>query len=77
MHEKETLSSLINRLMSVCSKTPYIECHVNEEDKIAVILKVVLMEYNQIVMVLKEKEPIPSLESIINSLKEEDNKISI
>ena len=68
MHEKETLSSLINRLMSVCSQLLYIECHVDEEDKIAVILKALSTKYNQIIMVLKEKDPIPYLESIINSL---------
>ena len=76
MHEKQTLSSLINTLMSVCSQLSYIECHVDEEDKIVVVFKALPMEYNQIVMVLKEKESIPSSESIISSLQEEDKKIS-
>ena len=75
MHEKESLSSLVNRLMSICSQLTYIESPVEEEDKIAVLLKALPKEYNQIVTVLKEKEPIPSLESVINSLQEEDKKI--
>ena len=55
MHEKETLSSLINRLMSVCSQLSYIKCHVDEEDKIALVLKALPTKYNQIVIVLKRR----------------------
>ena len=74
MHEKESLSSLVNRLV-ICSQLTYIESPVEEEDKIAVLLKDLPKEYNQIVTILKEKEPIPSLESVINSLQEEYKKI--
>ena len=39
MHEKESLSSLVNRLMSICSQLTYIESPLEEEDKIEVLLK--------------------------------------
>ena len=69
MHEGEGLSSLINRLKSICTQLSYIECNIEEDDKIAVLLKSLPLQYDNIVTVLKEKEPIPSLESIINSLQ--------
>ena len=74
MHENEGLSSLINRLKSICTQLSYIECNIEEDDKIAVLLKSLPLQYDNIVTVLKEKEPIPSLESIINSLQEEERK---
>ena len=74
MHENESLSSLVNRLKSICTQLSYIECNIDKDDKIAVLLKSLPMQFENIVTVLKEKEPIPSLESIIHSLQEEDNK---
>lgn len=76
MQHNETLSSLINRLKSICTQLSYVECIIDEEDKIALLLKALPIEYDNIVTVLKEKEPIPSLESIIHSLQEEDHKHS-
>lgn len=61
--------------MSICSQLTHIECHAEEEDKIVVLLKSLPKEYKQIVTVLKEKDPIPSLESVINSLQEEEKKL--
>lgn len=58
--------------MSICSQLSYIECNIEEEDKIAVLLKALPQDYKEIVTVLKEKEPIPSFESVVNSLHEED-----
>lgn len=74
MQEGEGLSSLVNRLKSICTQLSYIECNIEEEDKIAVLLKSLPLSYDNIVTVLKEKEPIPSLESIVNSLQEEEKK---
>ena len=51
----------MNRLMSTCTQLRYIQINVEEEDKIAVLLKALPKEYIQIVTILKEKEPIPSL----------------
>ena len=76
MGQDEDLSSLINRLKSICTQLVYIQSPVEEEDQIAVLLKALPQEYDQIVTVLKEKDPIPSLESVINSLQEEDKKIN-
>lgn len=74
MQEGESLSSLVNRLKSICTQLSYIECNIEEEDKIAVLLKSLPLPYDNIVTVLKEKEPIPSLESIVNSLQEQEKK---
>lgn len=74
MHENETLSSVVNRLKSICTQLTYIGCNIDEDDKIAILLKAMPMQYENIVTVLKEKEPIPSLESIVHSLQEEENK---
>ena len=74
MHDNETLSSVVNRLKSICTQLSHIECNIDEDDKIAILLKSLPMQYENIVTVLKEKEPIPSLESIIHSLQEEENK---
>lgn len=74
MHENETLSSVVNRLKSICTQLSYIQCNIDEDDKIAILLKSLPIQYEHIVTVLKEKEPIPSLESIINSLQEEESK---
>ena len=74
MQENEGLSSLVNRLKSICTQLTYIECNIEDEDKIAVLLKSLPLHYDNIITVLKEKEPISSLESIVNSLQEEERK---
>ena len=75
LEPNEELSSLINRLKSICTQLVYIESPFEDEDKVAVLLKALPPPYNQIVTVLKEKEHVPSLESAINSLLEERKKL--
>ena len=75
MEDNEDLASLINRLKSISTQLVYIQAPVPDEDKIAVLLKALPSSYSQIVTVLKETEPIPSLESVINSLQEEEKKV--
>ena len=53
----------------------YVKAPIDEEDAIAILLKAMPQEYHQILTMLKEKEPILSLESIINSLQEEEKKV--
>ena len=71
----EDLSSLINRLKSICTQLLYIDVKVDEEDKVAILLKALLKEYDNIVTILKEKDPIPDLEDVMNSLQEEEKKV--
>ena len=70
----EDLSSLINRLKSIITQLTYIECQVEEEDKVVVLLKALPPSFDNIVTILKEKEPIPSLEDVTNSLQAEEKK---
>ena len=71
----EDLSSLINRLKSICTQLLYIDVKVDEEDKVDILLKALSKEYDNIVTILKEKDPIPNLEDVINSLQEEEKKV--
>ena len=68
MESSEDISSLINRLKNICTQLVYIQSPVDKEDQLAVLLKALPKEFDQIVTVLKEREPIPTLESVINSL---------
>lgn len=74
MEPNENVSSLINRLKSLMTQLTYVKAPVDEEDAIAILLKSMPSNFDQIVTVLKEKEPIPSMESVINSLQEEEKK---
>ena len=76
MHEQKTLSSLVNRLKSICTQLSYIGCNIEYDDKIAILLKSLPKMHDQIVTLLKEKELELSLESIINSFYEQEKKIS-
>ena len=76
MHDGEPLSSLVNRLKSICTQLNNVDYNIVKEDKIALLLKSLPIEYDNIVTMLKEKEPIPSLDSIIHSLQEKDAKHS-
>lgn len=78
MEPGEDLPSLVNRLKSICTQLAYIKSPVDNEDQVAVLLKAVPdEEYGQIVTVLKEKEPIPNLEDVINSLQQHEKKIKV
>ena len=73
MNDNEDLATLVNRLKSIATQLTYIKVSIEEEDLVAILLKAVPNEpYGKIVMVLKEKDPTPSLEDIINLLQ--DNK---
>ena len=73
--EQEAISSLINRLKSIITQLAYIQVKVDEEDKVAILLSALPDDYSQLVTVLKEKEPVPTLEEVINSIQEESKKI--
>ena len=69
VNDNEDLATLVNCLQSIATQLTYIKVSIEEEDLVAILLKVVPNEpYGQIVMVLKEKDPTPSLEDIINLL---------
>ena len=55
MEGNEDISSLINRLKSICTQLVYIQSPVDEEDQLAVLLKALPKELDQIVTVLKER----------------------
>lgn len=74
MQNGEDLASLVNRLKSLTTQLVYVQAPIEEEDQIAILLKALPDTYENIVTVLKEKEPIPSLEDIINSLQEYERK---
>ena len=74
LEANEDLAGLINRLKSIVTQLVYIDCQVDEEDKVAVLLKALPASYDNIVTMLKEKEPIPSLQDVINSLQVEEKK---
>ncbi|KAH7352687.1 hypothetical protein KP509_19G058500 [Ceratopteris richardii] len=51
-------------------------CPIENEDQVAILLKAVPDDkFGQIVTVLKEKDPIPRLEDVINSLQQHENKL--
>ncbi|KAH7437110.1 hypothetical protein KP509_05G056600 [Ceratopteris richardii] len=68
-------SQLLERILNICTQLASIGCNVEEEDKVAILLKALPSKYNHLVLVLKEKEPSPSLENVIHSLQEEDKKV--
>ena len=76
MENGEDLASLVNRLKSLTTQLVYVQAPIEEEDQIAILLKALPDTYESIVTVLKEKEPIPSLSDIINSLQEYERKIN-
>ena len=69
MNDNEDLATLVNHLKSIATQLTYIKVSIKKEDLVAILLKAVPNEPNgQIVRVLKEKDPTPSLEDVINSL---------
>lgn len=74
--ENEDIASLINRLKSIITQLVYIQVQVDEEDKVAILLSALPDEYSQLVTVLKEKELVPPLEEVINSIQDEAKKIN-
>ena len=76
MESSEDIATLINRLQSICTQLASLDAKVDDEDKIAVLLKALPTMFDQIVTVLKEKEPAPRFEDVINSLQDEEKKHS-
>ena len=69
MNDNEDLATLVNCLKSIATQLTYIKVSIEEEDLVAILLKAIPNEpYGQIVTILKEKDPTPSLEDVINSL---------
>ena len=69
MQPNEDIPSLVNKLKSIATQLSYVKANIDEEDLVAILLKVVPEDpFEQIVTVLKEKDPSPSLEDVINSL---------
>ena len=62
MQPNEDLLSLINRFKSICTQLTYAKALVDEEDQVAILLKAIDEDqYEQIITILKEKEPTPKL----------------
>ena len=75
MNDNEDLATLINHLKSIATQLTYIKVSLEEEDLVAILLKAVPNEpYGRIVIVLKEKDPTPSLEDVINLLQDHKKK---
>ena len=69
MQPNEDIASLVNKLKSIATQLSYVKANIDEEDLVAILLKAMPEDpFEQIVIVLKEKDPSPSLENVINSL---------
>ena len=76
MEPNEDIPCLVNRLKSICTQLTYIKCIVDQDDQVVVLLKALRNDmYGQIVTILKEKYPIPSLKDVINSLQAYKKKL--
>ena len=71
------ISSLINILKSIVTQISYIEVTIDEDNQVAILHNALPNSYSNLVVVVKEKEQIPYLESIIISIKEEKKKLGI
>ena len=77
LNDNEDLSSLVNRLKSMCTQLVYLNAPMEEEDKVAILLKSLPPSYHHLVTVLKEKDPPPTLEDVVNSLQAKEKKMHI
>ena len=69
MQPNEDITSLVNKLKIIATQLSYVKSNIDEEDLVAIFLKAMPKDpFEQIVMVLKEKDPRSSLEDVINSL---------
>ena len=62
MLQGEDISSLVNRLMSIITQLTYIECQIPDEDQVVVLLSALPENYDNIVTVLEQKDPTPTLQ---------------
>ena len=75
MQPNEDIACLVNKLKSIATQLSYVKSNIDEEDLVAILLKAVPEDpFEQIVTVLKEKDPSPSLEDVINSLQDHERK---
>ena len=74
LEANEDIASLVNRLKSLITQLTYIQCGVEEDDKVAALLSALLETYDNIVTIIEEKEPAPALQDVINSLQAEEKK---
>ena len=69
------MRSLVDILKSIATQLSYVKANIDEENLVAILLKAVPKDpFEPIVMVLKEKDPSPSLEDVINSLHNHERK---
>ena len=62
--------------MSICPQLVQVQAPTDEDDQVAVLLKTLTnTAYANIVTILKEKDPIPKLVDVINSLQDEERKL--
>ena len=75
MQPNEDIASLVNKLKSIATQLYYVKSNIDEEDLVAILLKAVPEDpFEQIVTLLKEKDPSPSLKDVINSLQDHERK---
>ena len=75
MLQGEDISSLVNRLMSIITQLTYIKCQIPDEDQVAVLLSALPKNFDNIVTVLEQKDPTPTLQQVINAIHEEEKKL--
>lgn len=74
LEDNEEVASLVNRLKSIITQLTYIQCGIEEEDKVAALLGALPDTFDNIVTIIEEKEPAPALQDVINSIQTEENK---
>ena len=61
--------------MSIITQLTYIECQIPDEDQVAVLLSALPENFDNIVTVLEQKDPTPTLQQVINAIHEEEKKL--
>ena len=74
LEDNEDVASVVNRLKSIITQLTYIQCGIEEEDKVAALLGALPETFDNIVTIIEEKEPAPALQDVINSLQTEEKK---
>ena len=75
MQLSEDIASLVNKLISIAMQLCYVKSNIDEEDLLDILLKIVPADpFEQIVTLLEEKDPSPSLEDVINSWQDHERK---
>ncbi|KAI5058913.1 hypothetical protein GOP47_0027083 [Adiantum capillus-veneris] len=74
MIEVQDIASLVNRPKSIVTQLTNIEVEVPEDDKVDILLSALPPSYDHLVTILKEKEPAPPFQDVINSVQAEERK---